>query len=72
MKRFLLLLSVIDAASMFGGLLWLLLNGSLPSSVTQFWNETQTAMLVILCILAIPIIWLVALIVQSQRWPTIQ
>lgn len=69
MKRVIEIAGVIDFLAFIGGIVWVAIRGELPQPVTDFWNATQTAALIIIVLLGIPFIWLVALIIKSQLEP---
>jgi hypothetical protein len=69
MRRFLAAVGALESLSFLGGLLYVVINGSLPPSVSDAFTAMQTAALILLVILAAPAIVLVYLIVESQIQP---
>lgn len=66
MKRFLAAVALLDTVTFLAGLLYVVIAGELPQTAYDAWNAAQTAVLIILGILAIPALILLYLIIQSQ------
>jgi uncharacterized membrane protein SirB2 len=69
MKRFLAAVALLDTVTFLAGLLYVVIAGELPRTVYDAWQAAQTAVLIILLILAVPAIIFFALIIQSQLEP---